>query len=101
MLETASRRSCAPGLSVAKRRTPVMTRPAKQVCENRVRLCSSAATHSKHKTGSGRPPQRRTGYRAVEHQPPCGPRSFHMLSIYFIETEAVVPDGLWYVNISV
>jgi len=24
-----------------------------------------------------------------------------MLSIYFIETEAVVPDGLWYVNISV
>jgi hypothetical protein len=47
----------------------------------RVRLCSSAATHSKHKTGSGRPPQRRTGYRAVAHQPPCGPRSFHVLSM--------------------
>ena len=83
----------------AKRRTPLMTRPAKQVCENRVRLC----THSKHKTGSGRPPQRRTGYRAVKHQPPMRAAKLPYVEyvFYFIETEAVVPDGLWYVNISV
>jgi hypothetical protein len=73
------------------------------VCENRVRLCSSAATHSKRKTGSGRPPQRRTGYRAVAASATMRATKLPYVEyvFYFIETEAVVPDGLWYVNISV
>jgi hypothetical protein len=37
----------SPVRDAAKRRTPLMTRPAQQVCENRVRLCSSAATQNR------------------------------------------------------
>ena len=87
----------------AKRRTPLMTRPAKQVCENRVRLCSSAATHSKHKTGSRETAS--AAYRLPGRGASATMRATKLPYVeyvfYFIETETVVPDGLWYVNISV
>jgi len=86
----------------AKRRTPLMICPAKQVCENRVRLCSSAhpfkAQNWIRETASAAYllPGRGASATMRATKLPYAEYVF-----YFIETEAVVPDGLWYVNISV